>query len=144
MLVRWEPFREMRRVHEMIDRLMDEAFARSLDTALPYEVPALDMYETPEELVVKVSLPGVDPKDVDISVAGDTLTIRGERKQEQERQERDYLLRERRFGAFARSIRLPVPVVADKAQAVYEHGVLTLTLPKAEEVKPKSIQVKVK
>jgi HSP20 family protein len=102
------------------------------------------MYETDDAVVVKAAIPGVDPKDVEINVTGDTLTIRGEIRKEEEVKEENYLRRERYYGSFCRSFLLPTRVVADDAEAVFENGVLTLTLPKAEEVKPKSIKVKAK
>ena len=103
--------------------------------------PALDMYETLDTIVVKASLPGVKPDDVEISVTGSTLTIRGEIKSEEEVKEEDYYHQERRYGSFCRSIGLPSALKADKAQAMFEDGVLTLTIPKAEEIKPKTIKV---
>jgi HSP20 family protein len=102
------------------------------------------MYETDEAVVVKSGVPGVDPGDIDISVTADTLTIKGETKAEEEVEEESYVHRERRYGAFSRSLTIPVPIQADKAEAEFEDGVLTLTLPKAEEVKPKAIKVKAK
>lgn len=86
--------------------------------------------------------PGFKPEDVDISITGDTITIKGERKEEQEIKEDNYLYKERRNGTFTRSVLIPVKVKSDKAEAVFENGVLTLTLPKAEEVKPRQIKVK--
>lgn len=105
---------------------------------------AVDMYETDDDVVVKTALPGIDPDDVEISVTGDSLTIKGETKAEEEVEKGNYVCRERRFGAYSRSLTLPVSVKAEKAEAEYENGVLTLRLPKVEEAKPKAIQVKVK
>jgi len=93
-------------------------------------------------VVVKASLPGIKPEEVDITISGDTLTIKGEHKEEQKVKQEDYLRKERYYGAFSRSLILPVQVKSDKAEAVFENGILTLTLPKAEEVKPKQIKVK--
>jgi HSP20 family protein len=101
----------------------------------------LDVIETEDEFIVKASLPGIDPDELDISLTDNVLTIKGEIKVEEAEDVR-YHLRERRFGMFQRSISLPVPVNADKVEAVYEHGVLTLHIPKAEEVKPKHISIK--
>ncbi|NPA92076.1 MAG: Hsp20/alpha crystallin family protein [Chloroflexi bacterium] len=146
-LVRWDPFREMISLREAMDRLLDEAFTRPLSLnageglAL---VPQIDMYQTNDEVVVKATIPGVKPEDLHITVSGDVLTIRGEIKEEEEVKDATYLIRERRYGTFSRSVPLPVPVVADKAKAEFENGVLTLTLPKAEEVRPKTIEVKAK
>ncbi len=143
-LIRWEPFREVIRMRDIMDRLVDEAFTRPLGSLALYDVPAVDMYQTDDEVIVKATLPGVSPNDINISVTGDVLTIRGEVKEEKEVKEANYHLRERRFGSFSRSLPLPTAVVADKAKAEFENGVLTLTLPKAEEVKPKTITVKAK
>jgi|Deesub1362A_J573_1020465.scaffolds.fasta_scaffold02819_7 HSP20 family protein len=144
-LIRWEPFREMRRMHEMLDRLMDEAFlgTREGDGFFEGLIP-VDVYETDDAIVVEASMPGVDPKHIDISISGDTLTIRGEVKREHEVKEADYFLRERRHQRFYRSLTLPTIFDADKANAEYENGILRLTLPKAEELKPKTITVKAK
>jgi len=104
----------------------------------------VDMYQTADDVVVKAALPGIKPEEVDITITGDTLTIRGEQKEEQEVKEDDYFYKERRYGTFSRSVAMPVKVKSDKAEAVFENGVLTLTLPKAEEIKPKQIKVKPK
>ena len=102
----------------------------------------LDVYETEDGLVVKASLAGVKREDVDVSIAGDTLSIKGEFKSEEETKKPSYYRQERCYGSFHRALTLPTEVEADKAEAVFEHGVLTLTMPKAEAVKPKTIQVK--
>jgi HSP20 family protein len=102
------------------------------------------MYETDDTIVVKSAIAGIKPEDLDVSVTGDTLTIKGETKAEEEVKEESYIRRERRYGSFCRSLAIPTAVVADKAKAEFEDGVLTLTLPKAEEVKPKAIKVKAK
>jgi HSP20 family protein len=102
------------------------------------------MYETDDAIVVKSTIPGIGPEDLDISITGDTLTIKGETRAEEEVEQESYICRERRYGAFSRSLTVPAPVVAEEAEAEFENGVLTLTLPKAEEVKPKAIKVKAK
>jgi HSP20 family protein len=94
--------------------------------------------------VVKAAVPGVKPEEVDVSIIGDILTIKGEHKEEKEVKEDNYFRKERRYGTFSRSVQIPVPVKTDKAEAVFDNGVLTLTLPKAEAVKPKQIKVKPK
>lgn len=143
-LTKWEPFRETRRMHDMLDRIMDRAF---LDTPWIIEdegrVP-LDVYQTDDDVIVKASAPGFKADDIQISVTGDTLNLRGEVKEEHEENGKEYYLRERRMKRFARSITLPVPVNADKAKAEFEDGILTLTLPKVEDVKPKTITIKAK
>jgi HSP20 family protein len=105
---------------------------------------AVDNCETDEDVVVRTALPGIDPEDVDASITGNTLTIKGETKAEKEVEEGNYIYRERRFGAHSRSLTLPVAVEADKAEAEYKNGALTLRLSKVEEAKPKAIPVKVK
>ena len=102
------------------------------------------MYQTDNEFVVKASLPGIKPDEVQINVTGEVLTIKGEVKQKEEVKEKAWHIREQRWGTFERSIGLPTLVVADKAKADFENGILTITLPKAEEAKPKSISIKAK
>ena len=141
---RWDPFREMVSLRDAMNSLLQESFVRPGGTSgggggvgtLP-----LDIAETENEFIVKASLPGTRPEDVQITVHGDTLIIRGETKADEERKGQTWHLRERRFGAFQRAVSLTVPVDADRAQAGYDLGVLTLTLPKAEQAKPKQIRV---
>lgn len=144
-ITRWEPFRDLVTLREAMDRLFAESFVRP-GTAFPttFEGPAVDVYQTKDDIVVKAAIPGVKPEDIDISVTGDVLTIKGELLQEEKVEEGDYMRQERRFGQFCRELSLPTPVNADKAKAEFEHGVLTLRLPKAEAVKPRSITVKAK
>ncbi len=146
-LVRWEPFSDLVTLREAMDRLFEESIVhpRSGWLAPAGEgALAVDMYETDDAIVVKSAIPGIKAQDLDISVVGDTLTIKGETKSEQEVKEENYIRRERSYGSFCRSLPLPLPVVAEKAEAEFEDGILTLTLPKAEEVKPKAIKVKAK
>lgn len=144
-IVRWEPFGDLVSLRDAMDRLFEESFVRPgrlLGTsagAMP-----VDMYQQDGNVVVKAPLPGVKPEDIDISVVGDTLTIKGETKQEQEYKEENVIRRERRFGTFSRTVSLPSPVDTSKAAASFENGVLTLTLPVAEAAKPKSIKVQAK
>ena len=102
----------------------------------------MDMYQTDNDVVVKASLPGVKREEVEVTVTGDTLTIKGETKAEEEVKRENYFRQERRYGAFNRSVTIPVPVQGDKAEATFQDGVLTITLPKAEEVKPKRINIR--
>jgi HSP20 family protein len=102
------------------------------------------MYQTDDEVVVRAALPGFKPDDVQINITGDVLHIKGEMKHEEEKKEKAWHMREQRWGAFERSVALPTDVVADKARAEFENGVLTITLPKAEEVKPKAVNIKAK
>jgi HSP20 family protein len=148
-LIRWDPVRDMVSLRDAMDRLFEESFVRPRG-AWPTltggeQTLALDVYETDDDLVVEASLPGVKPEEVDISIVGNTLIIKGEHEEKHEKQEEGkYYSRERRYGAFQRSMSLPVDVNADKAQATFEDGVLKLSLPKAEEAKPKRIEVAVK
>jgi HSP20 family protein len=146
-LVRWEPFRDLMSLREAMDRLFEESFVRpreGLLAPLGAGTLAVDMYETPDEVVVRTALPGVAPEDIDVSVVGDTLTIKGETKAEEEDKGANYIRRERRYGSFSRSVSIPTNVVADRAVADFTKGILTLRLPKAEEVKPKRIEIKTK
>ena len=142
-LVRWEPFGNVRVLHRHMDRLFDDVLRgpRVLSWE-PAELGfALDVYEKDDAVVVKAALPGVRPDEVDISVTGDVLTIKGETKSEEETKDGNYHRRELRYGVFARSIPLPTLVDHDKAEATFENGILTVSLPKAEEAKPKSIKI---
>ena len=145
-LTRWEPAREMMTLREAMDRLFDDAFTHPLSIRDGWSMasPAIDMYQTENDVVVKASLPGIKAEDVQINVSGDILTLKGEVKQENEQKERSWHIREQRFGSFERSIVLPTDVKSDKAEAVFENGILTITLPKADEVKPKTISIKAK
>jgi HSP20 family protein len=143
-LTRWEPMREMMTLREAMDRLFDDAFTRPLGISGVSATPAIDMYQTDDEVVVKATLPGLKAEDVQITVTGETLTLRGEYKQESEQKEATYHIREHRSGSFERSLLLPTDVKADKAKADFEDGILTITMPIAEEVKPKSITIKAK
>jgi len=141
-LTRWEPAREMMTLREAMDRLFDDAFTRPIGFFRDAGGPAIDMYQTDNEVVVKAAIPGFKAEDVQINVTGDVLTVRGEMHEENESNEKTWQMRERRFGSFERSVMLPTQVTADKAQAEFEDGVLTITLPKAEESRPKTITVK--
>lgn len=139
----WDPFREAVSLRDAMNALFQESFIRptSLLSQDGSALLPLDVSENENEFVIKASVPGVKPEDVQISVHGGTLTIRGESRAEEEKKGDRWHLRERRFGTFQRSLTLGMPVVADKAVANYEHGVLTLVLPKAEEAKPRQIKV---
>jgi HSP20 family protein len=137
--------REMMTLREAMDRLFDDAFTRPLNIRDGgWASPAVDMYQTDDEVVVRVALPGFKADEVQINVTGDVLHLRGEMQQQEEKQERAWHIREQRWGSFERSIPLPTEVTADRAAADFENGILTITLPKAEEVKPKTITVKTK
>lgn len=143
-LTRWEPAREMLTLREAMDRLFDDAFTRPLSIRDGWSAPAIDMYQTDDEIVVRASLPGFKADDVQINITGDVLTLRGELKHEDEKKEKAWHLREQRWGSFERSVALPTNVVADRASADFENGILTITLPKAEEARPRTISVKAK
>ena len=144
-LTRWEPVREMMTLREAMDRLFDDAFTRPISLRDGgWSSPAIDMYQTDDDVVVKVALPGFKADEVQINVTGDVLTLRGEMKQEEEQKDKAWHIREHRWSSFERSVTLPTDVKADKAAADFENGILTVTLPKAEEVKPKTITVKAK
>jgi len=147
-LIRWSPFREM----EEMERRINDVFGRPLLPAIwrrtPVEemgwAPAIEMFEKDDKFMVKAELPGMKEEDIDVSVVGDTLTIKGERKAESEVKEEDYYCCERSYGSFTRSITLPSSVDAKNIEASYENGVLEVSLPKAAEVKPKKITVSAK
>jgi HSP20 family protein len=145
-LTRWEPAREMMTLRDAMDRLFDEAFTRPFSSGNGgwSSLPAIDLYQTDDDVVVKAALPGFKADEVQINVHGNMLTLKGETKQTEEMKEKTYHLREHRWGSFERSVMLPTTVIADKAKAEFENGILTITLPKAEEVRPKTITVKAK
>jgi len=134
----------MMTLREAMDHLFDDAFTRPLTIRDGWSAPAIDMYQTDDEIVVKASLPGVKADDVQINVSGEVLTIKGESKQMEEKNEKSWHMREQRWGSFERSVALPTEVVSDKAKAEFENGILVITLPKAEELKPKTISIKAK
>jgi HSP20 family protein len=135
----------MMTLREAMDRLFDDAFTRPLNLRDGgWSSPAIDMYQTDDDVVVKAALPGFKAEQVQINVTGDVLTLRGEMKHEEDKKDKAWHMREQRWSSFERSIALPTEVKADKAVADFENGILTVTLPKAEEVKPKTITVKAK
>ena len=143
-ITRWEPFRGVNTLQDQFNRLFNDVFDRKgEESSLTAWAPAVDIYETEHELVVKADLPEVDPKDLDIRVENNILTIRGERKFEKKVNEDNYLRVERAYGSFARSFTLANTVNSDAIKADYQNGALTLTIPKREEAKPKQIKVNV-
>ncbi len=143
MLTRWDPFQEMLNLRDTVDRLFDTTMGLRGSAQGPMSWGlALDVAEDNDEFIVKASIPGIDPDDLDITFTENTLTIKGEIKQDREVEEARYHLRERRYGSFSRSITLGSKVKSEDIKATYESGVLTLRLPKAEEVKPKRIAIK--
>jgi HSP20 family protein len=143
-LNRWEPFRGAATLQEQVNRLFGNVLEHSGEESnLTSWAPAVDIYETEHELVVKADLPEVDPKELDIRVENNLLTIRGERKFEKKVTEENYLRVERAYGSFSRSFSLANTVNSEAIKADYQNGVLTLTIPKREEAKPKQIKVNV-
>ena len=142
-VIRWQPMRDLVAMREAMDRLMDEGFRTGWVSGREriHRLP-VDVYSTADELVIIASIPGVEADDVDISIEGDNLHIKVEFKAPLENG--DYVFQERLYGTFERMLTLNVPVQADKAEAIFEQGLLTLTIPKAEEIRPKIIKVKAK
>jgi HSP20 family protein len=147
-LIPWRPFRELeemeRRFDDMLSWPLLPAVWRRIPTMEMGWAPAIDVFEKEDKFVVKAELPGMKEEDIDISVVGDTLTIKGERKAESEVEEEDYYYCERSYGSFSRSIAIPSNVDAQKIEANYNDGVLEVSLPKTPEVKPKKISVSAK
>ena len=147
-ITRWDPFAEIAGLRRTMDSLFDDVrpwrFAPAVSNGAAESYFPVDLFETNDDVVVKASLPGVKPEDIDVSVTGQLLTLKGESKAETESQEQNYYRRERRHGTFVRQFTLPVEVDSEKAQASFEHGVLELKLPKAEAMKPKSIKINTK
>jgi HSP20 family protein len=147
-LARWDPFVDLLSLQDDMNRLFREFFGRrggrlaKGDSSIWF--PALDMEETKDEIIVKAELPGIHKEEISLQVQADTLTLSGVRKSESETKDKTIHLVERSYGKFQRSIALPCKVDATRAKAVYEDGVLTVRLPKQEEVKPKEIAIEVK
>jgi len=141
---RWEPSRGATTLQEQVNRVFGDMLERAGDESnLTPWAPAVDIFETEHELVVKADLPEVNPQDLDIRVENNILTIRGERKFENKVNEENYLRVERAYGSFSRSFSLANSVKSDAIKADYQNGVLTLSIPKREEAKPKQIKVNV-
>ena len=143
MLSRWDPFQEMLNLRRTVDRLFDNVTPDHEWSQPAMWGLAVDMVENKDEFVVKASVPGINPEDLDISYSDETLTIKGEIKEDKDVKEDQFHLRERRFGSFMRTIALPNKIKGDAIKASYQNGVIVLRLPKAEEVKPKRIAIKV-
>ena len=144
-ITRYNPFGELVTLRDAMGRLFEDSFVspltwRQLDGEMLN--PAMDVHQTGDEIIVTASLPGLTAEDVDITITGQTLAIRGEFKADEKVERDQYLYRERRYGTFHRQVELPVRVQGDATTATFEDGVLTLRIPKAEEVKPRQIKVK--
>lgn len=139
----WEPFRELVTMRDDVDRLFDAFFGREKENYDNYWRPAIDIEENNGNLMVRAEIPGMSKEHIKVSVKGDLLTISGERKRENESKDKTYYRVERCHGQFRRMIRLPAEVDAEKVKAVYKDGVLHVTLPKPESIKPKQIEVEI-
>jgi HSP20 family protein len=140
---RWEPFRNLVDIQGEVNRLFDAFVGRPngpMTQGRPW-LPAVDMHETKDNLVLRLELPGVREKDVTVAITGDLLTVKGERRWEDETKDQKFLHVERLCGQFERLVQLPMAVQADKVKASYRDGVLEVTLPKAEELKPREIKI---
>lgn len=143
-ITRWDRFHNLSTLQEQVNRLFDSKFSNHGDSAtLTAWVPAVDVYETGNELVIKVDLPEIAEKDIDVRVESNMLTVRGERKFEQKVEEENYLRMERSYGTFSRSFSLPNSVDTQAIKAEYTDGVLSVTLPKRAESKPKQVKINV-
>jgi HSP20 family protein len=145
-ITRFDPVGEMVSLRSAMDRLFEDSFVspltwRTLANGEGSVNPPLDVHETPDEIVVTAALPGLRAEDVEITMTGQNLTLRGEFKADEAVQRDQYLYRERRYGSFHRSIQLPVRVQGENADATFTDGILTLRIPKAEEVKPRQIRI---
>jgi len=147
MMGRYNVFSRPPSLRQMLDRLLEDAFVMPTDGGSAGGQQfggraAMDLYEEGDNLVLEVQLPGLKPEEIDVTIERGALTIRGQSKAEEERKERNYLIREQRAGSVMRSVQLPSSVNAEAAQATFEHGVLRLTFPKAEQHQPRRIQVR--
>jgi HSP20 family protein len=140
-ITRWDPLRDLLTMRDAMDRLFDTAWPTPSAAWSPAWNLALDVAEGADEFVVKATVPGIDPDDLEVTYNDRTLTIKGEVKAEKKDEQANYLLRERRYGSFTRSVTLPAAIKADAIEASYEAGILTLRLPKAEEARPRRITV---
>ncbi|MGH9433740.1 MAG: Hsp20/alpha crystallin family protein [Terriglobia bacterium] len=147
-IVRWEPFRDLLTTQDRFNRLFNDTFARAFgggdsgeESGTRSWAPAVDVLENDQNVVLKADLPGVDPKDVEIRIQDNTLTLKGERKFEKDVKEGNYQVVERSYGSFFRGFSLPAYINSENVTADYKDGLLTLTLPKREEAKPKVIKL---
>jgi len=146
-VVRWNSFGDIDTLRRSMDQLFDEVFTRrpgvGREVATLAWEPAVEMFESDHEVVVRAELPDVDPKQVEITVTSDAITLKGERKHEQEEKGRNYYRRELRYGTFARTLPLGTEVKSGDAKATYKDGVLEVKIPKSERVKPASVKVQI-
>jgi len=142
-LAKWSPFKEIMDVRDDFDRLVDRIFNRDFDLWEGGRVPAIDVYEEGDNIIVKAEVPGVKKEDISVSLNGDILTISGKSQEEKEVKKENFYRKEIRSGTFSRSITLPAQIDKDKVKASYKDGVLHLTLPKSPEEKKKEVKIKV-
>ncbi len=141
-LIRWDKLPLFSSFQDDMNRMLDNFFRRENAFGMGWS-PNIDIAENDNNIIVKAEIPGVGPKEIDISIAGDTLTIKGEKKEEKENKGKHYQRAERSYGSFTRTIDLPAHVMTDKVEAKHNHGVIEITLPKMEKSKAKKISVKV-
>jgi HSP20 family protein len=143
-LAKWSPFHEASQLRDEIDRIWQDFFGpgRRIRSMGEQWIPPVDILDTADKVTVKVEVPGMDIKNIEISISNDVLTIKGEKKTERDEKGKNFFLAERSYGSFSRSLRLPVEVEEDKIEATYNHGVLTITCPKKTVIKSKQITIK--
>jgi HSP20 family protein len=141
----WRPFKDLASLREEINRVFDRVFKERPEEFFRGGAvnPPIDLSETPDSIIVRAEIPGIDANDVSVSITGDTLTIKGEKKQEKEDPNENYHQVERTYGPFSRSVRIPVQVQTDKVTASYKKGILHITLPKVPEAKSQTIKINV-
>lgn len=150
-IIRWDPFEDMGSLRQAVDRLFDDVMlsgrntGRTTTNGLPAATwePAVEMYETGDEVVVRAEMPNVDPANVDVTVTADAITIKGSVRQQEEKKDRSYYRRELRYGSYVRTLPLPAEVKGGDAKATYKDGVLEVKVPKAERARPTSVKVQV-
>jgi len=146
-IVRWEPFHDMVTLRSAMDKLFADSFVRMPRVSEVDDgslAPAVDIFEDNDKIGIRASMPGVKPEDIDINVTTNSVTIKGTTESEKEVKEENFVRKERYYGTFARTVALPTGLKIDKAEATMDNGVLTLEIPKAEEIKPKTVKIKAK
>jgi HSP20 family protein len=144
-ITRWEPFREFSTLQDRLNRLFQQSVSEGREESLTTSsfAPAVDVYEDDHQVTLKIEVPGIDEKDIDVRLENNTLTVQGERKLEKEEKEENYRRVERQYGSFTRSFTLPQTVDSEKVSAQYDKGVLKIKLAKKAEAKPKQIKINV-
>ncbi len=143
-IIRWDPVRDMVTLREKMNRMFEDAFTgkgEDKDLVTSSWAPAVDIYETESEIVMTAEIPGIDEKDIEIKIEDNTLTLRGERKFSKETKEENYHRLERSYGAFYRAFTLPNSVDTDNIHAEHENGILRVTMPKKQELKPRTVKI---